>query len=133
MQRDSDAHACCQFPTLNQPHQEEDDIDYHEVDNTLVAEDADEVIEDDGDAPKGLDEESDEDKQVKIEIQNESTAHFDGQRDIVSCIPQRPVLRSIVTLDGHKDSIISVSFSQPWQPRSALVQVSSSLPGSCLP
>ena len=136
----------------NQPHQEEDDIDYHDEDNTLDAEEADEVIEDDGDVPMDSDDEGDENMQVEIEIQNDSIAHFDEHKDSIFCIAQHPVhsdiiatgggddvgyiidvstaasapqpsadgapveregLKSIFTLDGHKDSINSIAFSQP--------------------
>jgi hypothetical protein len=41
----------------NPPHQEEVDLDFHDDDNTLDAEEADEVIEDDGDVPMDSDEE----------------------------------------------------------------------------
>jgi WD40 repeat protein len=135
----------------NQPHQEEDDIDYHDEDNTLDAEEADEVIEDDGDVPmESDDEEGGQDIQMEIEIQHDSVAHFDEHKDSIFCIAQHPVnqeivatgggddigyildlstmstaqptpgaqveregLKSIFTLDGHKDSINSIAFTQP--------------------
>jgi ribosome assembly protein SQT1 len=135
----------------NQPHQEEDDIDYHDEDNTLDAEEADEVIEEDGDVPMDSDdEEGGQDIEMEIEIQNDSIAHFDEHKDSIFCIAQHPVnqdivatgggddmgyiidlstaataqpnegppveregLKSIFTLDGHKDSINGVAFTQP--------------------
>jgi len=142
-------------PNSNPPHQEEEvDIDYHDEDNTLDAEEAEEVIEDDGDVPMDSDdEEGGQDMQMEIEIQNDSFAHFDEHKDSIFCIAQHPVnqeivatgggddigyiidlstastaaaqpsedgaqveregLRSVFTLDGHKDSINSIAFSLP--------------------
>ncbi|KAF2822939.1 acetyl-CoA synthetase-like protein [Ophiobolus disseminans] len=137
-------------PNPNQPHQEDDDIDYHDEDNTLDADEADEVIEDDGDVPMDSDDEGDENMQVEIEIQNDSIAHFDEHKDSIFCIAQHPVhqdiiatgggddvgyiidvstaaaaqpsegvpveregLKSVFKLDGHKDSINGIAFSQP--------------------
>jgi ribosome assembly protein SQT1 len=140
-------------PNPNQPHQEEDDIDYHDDDPTLEADEAEEIIEDDGDVPMDSDEEGGEgeqDMQMEIEIQNDSVAHFDGHKDSIFCIAQHPVhqdiiatgggddigyiidvasaaavqpsggapveregLKSLFTLDGHKDSISGITFSQP--------------------
>jgi ribosome assembly protein SQT1 len=141
-------------PNPNQPHQEDDDIDYHDEDNTLDADEADEVIEDDGDVPMDSDDEGEEggqDMQMEIEIQNDSVAHFDEHKDSIFCIAQHPVhqeiiatgggddvgyiidlstaaaaqpnegaqqveregLKSLFKLDGHKDSINGIAFSQP--------------------
>jgi hypothetical protein len=50
-------------PTSNQPQHDEDDIDVHDVDNTLDAEEADEIVEDDGDVPMDSDDEGDEGRQ----------------------------------------------------------------------
>jgi WD40 repeat protein len=134
----------------NPPHQEEVDLDFHDDDNTLDAEEADEVIEDDGDVPMGSDEEGGEDIQMEIEIQNDSIAHFDDHKDSIFCIAQHPVhqdivatgggddvgyiidlstaapaqpstgapveregLKSLFKLDGHKDSINGITFTQP--------------------
>jgi ribosome assembly protein SQT1 len=134
----------------NPPHQEEDDLDFHNEDNTLDAEEADEVIEDDGDVPMDSDEEGGEEIQMEIEIQNDSIAHFDDHKDSIFCIAQHPVhqdivatgggddvgyiidlstaaapqpstgtpveregLKSLFKLDGHKDSINGITFTQP--------------------
>jgi WD40 repeat protein len=134
----------------NPPHQEEVDLDFHDDDNTLDAEEADEVIEDDGDVPMDSDEEGGEDIQMEIEIQNDSIAHFDDHKDSIFCIAQHPVhqdivatgggddvgyiidlstaapaqpstgapveregLKSLFKLDGHKDSINGITFTQP--------------------
>jgi WD40 repeat protein len=131
------------------PHQEEDDLDFHNEDNTLDAEEADEVIEDDGDVPMDSDEEGGEEIQMEIEIQNDSIAHFDDHKDSIFCIAQHPVhqdivatgggddvgyivdlstaaapqpstgtpveregLKSLFKLDGHKDSINGITFTQ---------------------
>lgn len=130
------------------PHPEEDDIDYHDADPTLEADEADEVIEDDGDVPMDSDEEDGEDVHMEINLQNDSSAHFDEHKDSVFCIAQHPVhqdiiatgggddvgyifnvssaaasdsaqggeregIKSLFKLDGHKDSINAITFSQP--------------------
>jgi WD40 repeat protein len=140
-------------PQPNQAHPEEEDIDYHDEDNTLEADEAEEVIEDDGDVPMGSDDEGDEgqDMQMEIQLQNDSIAHFDDHKDSIFCIAQHPVhshiiatgggddvgyiidistasaaepsegaqeaeregLKSVFKLDGHKDSINAITFSQP--------------------
>lgn len=139
-------------PNPNQPHHEEDDLDYHDEDNTLEADEAEEVIEDDGDVPMDSDEEGEgQDIHMEIQLQNDSIAHFDEHKDSVFCIAQHPVhqhiiatgggddigyivdlssvsgaqpnegessgeregVKSIFKLDGHKDSINAITFSQP--------------------
>jgi WD40 repeat protein len=139
-------------PDPNQHNHEEDDLDYHDEDNTLEAGEADEIIEDDGDVPMDSDDEGEEDgqeMQMEIQLQNDSTAHFDEHKDSVFCIAQHPVhqhiiatgggddigyiidissaaqlsdgaqeaeregLKSLFKLDGHKDSINAITFSQP--------------------
>ncbi|KAK1917944.1 hypothetical protein P3342_000662 [Pyrenophora teres f. teres] len=141
-------------PTSNQPQHDEDDIDVHGVDNTLDAEEADEIVEDDGDVPMDSDEEGDEggqEMEMEINLQNDSVAHFDEHKDSIFCIAQHPVhqeiiatgggddvgyiidvsaaataqpssdgqpteragLKSIFTLDGHKDSVNAITFTQP--------------------
>lgn len=141
------------IPTPNQPQPEDDDLDYHDEDNELDADEAAEVIEDDGDVPMDSDDEGEEggqDMQMEIEIQNDSIAHFDEHKDSIFCIAQHPVhesiiatgggddvgyvvditktaaaqategaqverqgLESVFKLDGHKDSINGIAFSQP--------------------
>lgn len=140
-------------PNPNQSHPEDDDLDYHDEDNTLDAEEAEEVIEDDGDVPMDSDDEDEDGREVQMEIQlqNDSIAHFDEHKDSIFCIAQHPVhqeiiatgggddvgyivdlssaagaqanegaqgteregLKSIFKLDGHKDSINAVAFTQP--------------------
>lgn len=137
------------IPNPTQPHQE-DDIDIHDEDNTLDAEEAEEIVEDDGDMPMDSDDE-DEGMEMEINLQNDSLAHFDEHKDSIFCIAQHPVhpeiiatgggddtgyiidvtsatgpqpssdgqptersgLKSIFTLDGHKDSINAITFTQP--------------------
>ncbi|KAH9861462.1 hypothetical protein J1614_011209 [Plenodomus biglobosus] len=137
-------------PNPNQPHQEED-IDIHDEDNTLDAEEAEEIVEDDGDVPMDSDDEDDDGVQMTINLQNDSVAHFDEHKDSIFCIAQHPVhpeiiatgggddtgyivdispaaaaqpssdgqpteregLKSIFTLDGHKDSINAITFTEP--------------------
>ncbi|KAF2846729.1 WD40 repeat-like protein [Plenodomus tracheiphilus IPT5] len=137
-------------PNPAQPHQEED-IDIHDEDNTLDAEEADEIVEDDGDVPMDSDDEDDDGVQMTINLQNDSIAHFDEHKDSIFCIAQHPVhpeiiatgggddtgyivdvssaaaaqpssdgqpteregLKSIFTLDGHKDSINAITFTEP--------------------
>jgi ribosome assembly protein SQT1 len=102
----------------NLPHQEEDDIDYHDEDNTLDAEEADEVIEDDGDVPMDSDDEGDQDMQMEIEIQNDSIAHFDEHKDSIFCIAQHPVHHDVVATGGGDDVgyIIDLSTAAAAQP-----------------
>lgn len=131
--------------SAQQPH-DEPEIDYHDEDNVLDADEAEEILEDDGDVPMDSDEEGDDDVQMEINLQNDSVTHFDEHKDSIFCIAQHPVhpeiiatgggddvgyiiditsvpttqqpgeregLKSIFTLDGHKDSINAVAFSQP--------------------
>lgn len=137
-------------PNQGQNHQE-DDIDYHDEDNMLEADEAEEIVEDDGDVPMDSDDENDEGAEMEIQLQNDSIAHFDEHKDSIFCIAQHPVhldivatgggddkgyiidassaptaqasdkaqsqeregLKSLFTLDGHKDSINAVTFTQP--------------------
>ncbi|KAI8938204.1 hypothetical protein NX059_005864 [Plenodomus lindquistii] len=137
-------------PNPAQAHQE-DDIDIHDEDNTLDADEAEEIVEDDGDVPMDSDDEGDDGVEMTINLQNDSIAHFDGHKDSIFCIAQHPVhpeiiatgggddtgyildvssaaaaqpssdgqpteresLKSIFTLDGHKDSINAITFTEP--------------------
>ncbi|KAJ4374804.1 60S ribosomal subunit assembly or modification protein [Neocucurbitaria cava] len=143
------------IPNPNQPHQEEDDIDYHDEDNTLDADEAEEILEEDDDVPMDSDDEDEEggrDFQMEINLQNDSIAHFDEHKDSIFCIAQHPVhseiiatgggddigyvidispaaaatqpsngaepteregLKSLFKLDGHKDSINAITFTEP--------------------
>lgn len=135
-----------------QPHHEDDnDIDIHDEDITLDADEAEEIVEDDGDVPMDSDDEDDEGVEMEINLQNDSVAHFDEHKDSIFCIAQHPVhpqiiatgggddtgyivdvssaaaaqpssdgqpteregLKSIFTLDGHKDSINAITFTEP--------------------
>ena len=131
--------------SAQQPH-DEPEIDYHDEDNVLDAEEAEEIVEDDGDVPMDSDEEGDDDIQMEINLQNDSVTHFDEHKDSIFCIAQHPVhpeiiatgggddigyivditavpettqageregLKSIFTLEGHKDSINGIVFSEP--------------------
>ncbi|KAF1357559.1 WD40 repeat-like protein [Lizonia empirigonia] len=131
--------------SAQQPH-DEPEIDYHDEDNVLDADEAEEILEDDGDVPMDSDDEGDDDMQMEINLQNDSVTHFDEHKDSIFCIAQHPVhpeiiatgggddvgyiiditavpatqqpgeregLKSIFTLDGHKDSVNAVAFSQP--------------------
>lgn len=140
-------------PNPNQPHHHEDE-DVHEGDDMLDAEEAGEEIADDGDVPMESDEEAEEggqDMQMEIQLQNDSSAHFDAHTDSIFCIAQHPVhpeivatgggddvgyvfdvssqppaqasasgqpkeregLKSLFKLEGHKDSINAIVFSEP--------------------
>ena len=131
--------------SAQQPH-DEPEIDYHDEDNVLDADEAEEIVEDDGDVPMDSDDEGDDDMQMEINLQNDSIAHFDEHKDSIFCIAQHPVhpeiiatgggddvgyiiditavpegqqageregLKSVFKLDGHKDSINAVAFSEP--------------------
>ncbi|CBY02354.1 hypothetical protein IAQ61_006939 [Plenodomus lingam] len=138
-------------PNSNPNLQDEEDIDIHDVDNTLDAEEAEEIVEDDGDVPMDSDDEGDDGVEMTINLQNDSVAHFDQHNDSIFCIAQHPVhqeiiatgggddtgyifdvslaaaaqpssdgqpteregLKSLFTLDGHKDSINAITFTQP--------------------
>ncbi|KAL5116985.1 hypothetical protein ACEQ8H_005071 [Pleosporales sp. CAS-2024a] len=92
-------------PNANPPHQEEEaDIDCHDDDNTLDADEAEEVIEDDGDVPMDSDDdEGAQDMQLEIEIQNDSVAHFDEHKDSIFCIAQHPVHQDLIATGGGDD------------------------------
>jgi ribosome assembly protein SQT1 len=101
-------------PTSNQPQHEEDDIDVHDVDNTLDADEAEEIVEDDGDVPMDSDDEGEEggqDIQMEINLQNDSVAHFDEHKDSIFCIAQHPVHHDIIATGGGDDTgyIVDVS------------------------
>ncbi|KZM26091.1 60S ribosomal subunit assembly or modification protein [Ascochyta rabiei] len=131
--------------SAQQPH-DEPELDYHDEDNVLDADEAEEIVEDDGDVPMDSDDEGDDDVQMEINLQNDSIAHFDEHKDSIFCIAQHPVhpeiiatgggddvgyiiditdvpegqgpgeregLKSVFKLDGHKDSINAVVFSEP--------------------
>lgn len=119
MKKKSDIHAMA-VPNPNQPHHEEDDIDIHDEDNTLDADEAEEIVEDDGDVPMDSDEEGDEGMQVEINLQNDSIAHFDEHKDSIFCIAQHPVNPEIIATGGGDDVgyIVDVSSAATAQPAS---------------
>lgn len=94
-------------PNPNQPLHDEDDLDYHDADNTLDAEEAEEIVEDDGDVPMDSDDEGEdgnEDIQMEINLQNDSVAHFDEHTDSIFCIAQHPVHHQIIATGGGDDA-----------------------------
>ncbi|KAF1945618.1 acetyl-CoA synthetase-like protein [Clathrospora elynae] len=98
-----------------------DDLDVHDVDNTLDADEAAEIVEDDGDVPMDSDDEGDEggeDIQMEINLQNDSIAHFDEHKDSIFCIAQHPVHHEIIATGGGDDAgyIIDVSSAAAAQP-----------------
>ncbi|KAL6710432.1 60S ribosomal subunit assembly or modification protein [Coniothyrium glycines] len=107
-------------PNPNQPHHEEEDIDIHDEDNTLDADEAEEIVEDDGDVPMDSDDEGDEGMQVEINLQNDSVAHFDEHKDSIFCIAQHPVHPEIIATGGGDDVgyIVDVSSAATVQPSS---------------
>ncbi len=89
-------------PNPNPTHEEEvDDLDFHDEDNTLDADEAEEIIEDDGDVP--MDSDDEDSHQIEINLQNDSAAHFDEHKDSIFCIAQHPVHRDIIATGGGDD------------------------------
>ncbi|KAF2868054.1 hypothetical protein BDV95DRAFT_549721 [Massariosphaeria phaeospora] len=86
-------------------HEEEQDEDMSEEDEAvLYAGEAGQVIEDVGDHPMDSDDDDEEgaaeDTQMEIQLQNDSSAHFDAHTDSVFCIAKHPVHSHIVATGG---------------------------------
>jgi ribosome assembly protein SQT1 len=109
-------------PISNQPQHDEDDIDVHDVDNTLDADEAEEIVEDDGDVPMDSDGEGEDGQDIQLEynLQNDSAAHFDEHRDSIFAIAQHPTHPEIIATGGGDDVgyIIDVSSAAEAQPSS---------------
>jgi ribosome assembly protein SQT1 len=118
--KQSESFPAMAVPNPSQPHHEEDDIDIHDEDNTLDADEAEEIVEDDGDVPMDSDDEGDEGMQMEINLQNDSVAHFDEHKDSIFCIAQHPVHQEIIATGGGDDIgyIIDVSSAAAAQPSS---------------
>lgn len=87
-----------------QPHQDEEDIDIHDEDNTLDADEAEEILEDDGDVTMDSDDEDNGGVEMTINLQNDSIAHFDEHKDSIFCIAQHPVHPQIIATGGGDDT-----------------------------
>jgi len=86
----------------NRPDREEEG--HEEDDDMLDPQEADEVIEDDGDVPMDSDGEEDMgDIEEVIALQNDSAAHFDGHNDSIFSIAQHPTKPAIVATGGGDD------------------------------
>jgi WD40 repeat protein len=107
------------IPNPNLPHDEVEE-DIHQEDDMLDATEADEEIEDDGDVPMDSDDEGDEgadrEVQMEIQLQNDSTAHFDAHTDSIFCIAQHPVHSHIVATGGGDDAGYVFDVSSSPQP-----------------
>ena len=101
----SDIQSCILPPknqfthTMSAPEQIPTEEDLLE-DDLLDADDADEEIPDDEDQPM---EDNDEDVEQEIQLQNDSSAHFDLHTDSIFCIAQHPTKPSIVVTGGGDD------------------------------
>jgi ribosome assembly protein SQT1 len=83
------------------PHSPPQDL---EDEDLLDADEAAEEIADDGDHP--MDEEDNEElleEEEEIQLQNDSTAHFDAHTDSIFCIAQHPAKPSIIVTGGGDD------------------------------
>ncbi|KAF2688388.1 acetyl-CoA synthetase-like protein [Lentithecium fluviatile CBS 122367] len=105
------------IPNPNEPHHEVEE-DIHQEDDMLDANEAEEVVEDDGDVPMDSDDEGEEgpgqDVQMEIQLQNDSVAHFDAHTDSIFCIAQHPVHPNIIATGGGDDTgyVFDVSTAQ---------------------
>ncbi|KAF1922802.1 WD40 repeat-like protein [Didymella exigua CBS 183.55] len=89
--------------SAQQPH-DEPELDYHDEDNVLDADEAAEIVEDDGDVPMDSDDDGgDDDVQMEINLQNDSVAHFDEHKDSIFCIAQHPVHPEMIATGGGDD------------------------------
>ncbi|KXT14787.1 hypothetical protein AC579_9655 [Pseudocercospora musae] len=75
-----------------------------EDDAMLDPDEAEEIVEDDGDAAMDS---GDEDEEQTIQLQNDSSAHFDGHTDSIFCITQHPT-RSELVATGAGDDVAYV-------------------------
>ena len=85
-------------------HREEEEEDAAMLDPN----EAEEVVEDDGDAAMDSEGEGEDegpgDVQQTIQLQNDSVAHFDAHKDSVYCIAQHPTRPEIVATGGGDDT-----------------------------
>jgi ribosome assembly protein SQT1 len=84
----------------NNQHQEDEHMEEEEA-AMLSADEADEVIEDDGDI--AMDSGDDEPEELVIQLENDSVAHFDGHKDSIFCIAQHPTAPQIIVTGGGDD------------------------------
>ncbi|KAF2743312.1 WD40 repeat-like protein [Sporormia fimetaria CBS 119925] len=85
------------------PHHDDMDV---ESDSEVLLDPAEagEEILDDGDAPMDSgSEDGDADMRMEIQLQNDSTAHFDEHKDSIFCIAQHPVHNHIIATGGGDD------------------------------
>jgi len=68
----------------------------------LDPQEADEVIEDDGDIPMGSDD--DEEAEEVIALQNDSSAHFDAHSDSIFCLTSHPLHPHIIATGAGDDT-----------------------------
>ncbi|GIZ45628.1 hypothetical protein CKM354_000878600 [Cercospora kikuchii] len=79
----------------------------HEEDAAMLdPNEAEEIVEDDGDAAMDSGDEDDGQGEVQqtIQLQNDSVAHFDGHKDSVYCIAQHPLRPELVATGGGDDT-----------------------------
>lgn len=84
-------------------------------DMILDPDEADEEIEDDGDAPMDSDGEDNEPIE-EIALQNDSVAHFDSHKDSIFCIASHPLHPHIVATGGGDDVGYIFDATPPPQP-----------------
>jgi len=84
-------------------HQQEEEFDEDQAE-MLDPNDVAEAIEDDGDAAmdSGSDGEAGDDIMQEIQLQNDSSAHFDSHKDSIFCIAQHPLLPNIIATGGSE-------------------------------
>ena len=95
--------------TSNGETQEDDQV-------LLDAEDAAEEIVENDDQDHHMDSDPEDGIEETIQLQNDSTAHFDAHTDSIFCIAQHPVDRSIVATGGGDDTTYVWSSSPPSRP-----------------
>lgn len=88
-------------PNLHNTHGNEEE---QEDDAMLDPEEAEEVVEQSEDAAMDSGDEDDEDATMEeIQLQNDSSAHFDGHKDSIFCIAQHPTRPELVATGGGDD------------------------------
>jgi len=80
-------------PELQQQEEEEEE-------SMINPDEGDEIIPEDQDAPMDSDDEADGGPIEEIQLQNDSSAHFDGHSDSIFCIAQHPIHTEIVATGG---------------------------------
>ena len=81
-----------------------DDLpDEHEEDEMLDADEAAEEIEEEDEDQPMSDDDGEDEIQQEIQLQNDSSAHFDAHTDSIFCIAQHPTLPHIVATGGGDD------------------------------